>query len=101
METWKIIGSVNARTVFDENTGEIIIDANEIINEERWKTSSKWHRGCEILKMFQPENTLFVTLWLQIPLSLNSSIILYATMRPEIHLMWKLLGFRLFFDRKV
>ncbi len=32
-----ILGNVNAKSVFNEETGEIIIDANEIITEEKWK----------------------------------------------------------------
>ena len=31
------LGSVNARTVFNEDTGEILVDSNEVITEERWK----------------------------------------------------------------
>jgi DNA-directed RNA polymerase subunit beta len=32
-----IVGRVNARTVFNEATGEILVDANEIVTEEHWK----------------------------------------------------------------
>ncbi|MCX7727320.1 MAG: hypothetical protein N2053_10790, partial [Chitinispirillaceae bacterium] len=32
----RVLGSVNARAVFDEETGEIIVDSNEVITEEKF-----------------------------------------------------------------
>ena len=103
----KIIGSVNARTVFDENTGEIIIDANEIINEERWKKLlQNGIEAVEILKdVSNPENMIIRnTLAADTTKSEEEALFyMYATMRPgdppNVETARNLIQ-RLFFDEK-
>lgn len=103
----KIIGSVNARTVFDENTGEIIIDANEIINEERWKKLLQNSiESVEILKdVPNPENMIIRnTLAADTTKSEEEALFfMYATMRPgdppNVETARNLIQ-RLFFDEK-
>lgn len=103
----KILGNVNARTVFDENTGEIIIDANEIINEERWKKLLQNSiEYVEILKDIpNPENMIIRnTLAADTTKSEEEALFfMYATMRPgdppNVETARNLIQ-RLFFDEK-
>ena len=107
MKTGKDIRSVNARTVFNEDTGEIIIDANEIINEDRWKKLIQNSIDfVEVLKdVSNPENMI-----IRNTLSADSTkseeealFYMYATMRPgdppNVETARNLIQ-RLFFDEK-
>jgi DNA-directed RNA polymerase subunit beta len=103
----KIIGSVNARTVFNEETGEIIVDANEIINEERWKKLLEHHVDfVEVLKDTpNPENMVIRNTMAADPTKSEEEALffMYATMRPgdppNVETARNLIQ-RLFFDEK-
>jgi DNA-directed RNA polymerase subunit beta len=82
----EIMGKVNARTVFNEETGEIIIDANEVISEDHWK---KLHTNkvdsVELIKdEIAPENMVIRnTLREDSTKSEEEALFfIYATMRP-------------------
>ena len=82
----QIVGRVNARTVFNEETGEIIIDANEIITEDHWK---KLHAnkidGVEVIKDVPSAENMVIrnTLAADPTKSEEEALFLiYATMRP-------------------
>jgi DNA-directed RNA polymerase subunit beta len=82
----QILGRVNARTVFNEDTGEIIVDANEVITEEPWK---KLHankvEAVEVIKDVPSAETMVIrnTLAADPTKSEEEALFLiYATMRP-------------------
>jgi DNA-directed RNA polymerase subunit beta len=103
----KIISCVNARTIFSEETGEIIVDANEVINEERWKkllvNSIDF---VEVLKdVPNPENMVIRNTLASDPTKSEEEALffMYATMRPgdppNVETARNLIQ-RLFFDDK-
>jgi len=82
----QIVGRVNARTVFNEETGEILVDANEIITDDHWK---KLHTNkidvVEVIKDVPSAENLVVrnTLASDPTKSEEEALFLiYATMRP-------------------
>jgi len=103
----KIIGAVNARTVFNEETGEIIVDANEIINEDRWKKLLEHHVDfVEVIKDApNPENMVIRNTIAADPTKSEEEALffMYATMRPgdppNVETARNLIQ-RLFFDEK-
>ena len=82
----KIVGTVNARTVFNEESGEIIVDANEIVTEDHWKKLlANKVANVEIIKdVPSPENMVIRnTLAADATKSEEEALFLvYATMRP-------------------
>jgi len=82
----QILGRVNARTVFNEETGEIIVDANEVITEDHWK---KLHANkvdtVEVIKDVPSVETMVIrnTLAADPTKSEEEALFLiYSTMRP-------------------
>jgi DNA-directed RNA polymerase subunit beta len=82
----QILGRVNARTVFNEETGEIIVDANEVITEDHWK---KLHTNkvdtVEVIKDVPSVETMVIrnTLAADPTKSEEEALFLiYSTMRP-------------------
>jgi len=102
-----VLGNVNARTVFDEETGEIIIDANEVVTEDKWNSlveSDISH--IEILKdVPNPENMIVRNTIASDPTKSEEEALffMYATMRPgdppNVETARNLIQ-RLFFDDK-
>lgn len=82
----EIIGRVNARTVFNEETGEILIDANEIITEDHWKKlSANSIAMVELIKdLPTPENMVIRNTLAADPTKSEEEalFLIYATMRP-------------------
>jgi len=103
----KVLGNVNARTVFDEETGEIIVDANEVITEEKWKKLVENKiPNIEILKDIpNPENMIIRNTIAADPTKSEEEALffMYATMRPgdppNVETARNLIQ-RLFFDEK-
>lgn len=102
-----IIGTVNARTLFNEDTGEIIIDANEVITEDRYKKLVKNDIDyVEVLKdVPNPENMIIRNTLAsdQTKSEEEALFYMYATMRPgdppNVETARNLIQ-RLFFDEK-
>lgn len=102
-----ILGNVNARTIFNEETGEIIVDANEVITEERWKLLIENDIShIEILKdVPNPENMIIRNTIASDPTKSEEEALfyMYATMRPgdppNVETARNLIQ-RLFFDEK-
>ena len=82
----QIVGRVNARTVFNEETGEIIVDANEIITEDHWKKlHSNKIDSVEVIKDVPSAENMVIrnTLGSDPTKSEEEALFLiYATMRP-------------------
>jgi DNA-directed RNA polymerase subunit beta len=101
------VGCVNAKTVFNHDTGEIIIDANEIITEEKWKSLILNHiPKVDIVKdVSNPENMVIRNTIAVDPTKSEEEALfyLYATMRPgdppNVETARNLIQ-RLFFDEK-
>ena len=101
------LGNINARTVFNEDTGEIIVDSNEVITEERWKNLiDNGISYVEILKdVPNPENMIIRNTIAADPTSSEEEALfyMYATMRPgdppNVETARNLIQ-RLFFDEK-
>ena len=101
------VGCVNAKTVFNHDTGEIIIDANEIITEEKWKNLVLNHiTKVDIVKdVSNPENMVIRNTIAVDPTKSEEEALfyLYATMRPgdppNVETARNLIQ-RLFFDEK-
>jgi len=102
-----ILGNVNARTVFNEETGEILVDANEIITEEKWKIILQ--NGIENVEVLRdvpnPENMIIRNTLASDPTKSEEEALffMYATMRPgdppNVETARNLIQ-RLFFDEK-
>lgn len=102
-----ILGNVNARTVFNEETGEILVDANEIITEEKWKIILQ--NGIENVEVLRdvpnPENMIIRNTLSSDPTKSEEEALffMYATMRPgdppNVETARNLIQ-RLFFDEK-
>ena len=103
----KVVGNVIAKTVFNRETGEIIIDANEIITEEKWKNLALNHVAkVDIVKdVSNPENMVIRNTIAVDPTKSEEEALfyLYATMRPgdppNVETARNLIQ-RLFFDEK-
>ena len=82
----EILGRVNAKTLFNKETGEIIIDANEIVTEEKWTALNKQSvDAIHIVKDIQnPENMVIRNTIVSDPTKSEEEALfyLYATMRP-------------------
>lgn len=102
-----ILGNVNARTVFNEETGEILVDANEIITEEKWKIILQNDiENVEVLRdVPNPENMIIRNTLASDPTKSEEEALffMYATMRPgdppNVETARNLIQ-RLFFDEK-
>ena len=102
-----LLGSINARTVFDEETGEIILDSNEVVTEDRWKKLVENDIPyIEVLKdVPNPENMIIRNTIAADPTSSEEEALfyMYATMRPgdppNVETARNLIQ-RLFFDEK-
>jgi DNA-directed RNA polymerase subunit beta len=82
----QIVGRVNARTMFNEETGEIIVDANEVVTDDHWK---KLHANkidiVEVIKDVPTAENMVIrnTLAADPTKSEEEALFLiYATMRP-------------------
>jgi DNA-directed RNA polymerase subunit beta len=103
----KILGNVNAVTIFNKETGEIIIDANEIITEDRFnKLIENKIADVEILaNIANPENMIVRNTIAVDPTKSEEEALfyIYATMRPgdppNVETARNLVQ-RLFFDEK-
>jgi DNA-directed RNA polymerase subunit beta len=103
----KILGNVNAVTIFNKETGEIIIDANEIITEDKFnKLVANKIADVEILaNIANPENMIVRnTIGVDPTKSEEEALFyIYATMRPgdppNVETARNLVQ-RLFFDEK-
>ena len=103
----KVVGNVIAKTVFNRETGEIIIDANEIITEEKWKSLVLNHVAkVDVVKdVSNPENMVIRNTIAVDPTKSEEEALfyLYATMRPgdppNVETARNLIQ-RLFFDEK-
>jgi DNA-directed RNA polymerase subunit beta len=103
----RILGNVNAVTIFNKETGEIIIDANEIITEERLNKLVENKIGeVEILaNIANPENMIVRNTIAVDPTKSEEEALfyIYATMRPgdppNVETARNLVQ-RLFFDEK-
>ncbi|NLD95085.1 MAG: DNA-directed RNA polymerase subunit beta [Fibrobacter sp.] len=103
----KILSSVNAKTIFSEETGEILVDANEVINEERWKKIlANGIDHVEVLKDIPNSENMVIrnTLAADPTKSEEEALFfMYATMRPgdppNVETARNLIQ-RLFFDDK-
>jgi DNA-directed RNA polymerase subunit beta len=103
----KIIGSVNAMTIFNKETGEIIIDANEIITEEKYASlvSNKIGQVQILANVPNPENMIIRNTIERDPTKSEEEALfyIYATMRPgdppNVETARNLVN-RLFFDEK-
>ncbi|MDG5813751.1 DNA-directed RNA polymerase subunit beta [Chitinispirillales bacterium ANBcel5] len=106
-KTEDILGSINAKTVFNEETGEIIIDANEVITEDKFKILLENQvQSVEILKdVPNPENMIIRNTLASDPTKSEEEALfyMYATMRPgdppNVETAINLIQ-RLFFDEK-
>ncbi|MBN1307941.1 MAG: DNA-directed RNA polymerase subunit beta [Chitinispirillaceae bacterium] len=102
-----IVGNVNAQTVFNEETGEIIVDSNEVITEEQWKGLRENNIShIEVLKdVPNPENMIIRNTIAADPTNSEEEALfyMYATMRPgdppNVETARNLIQ-RLFFDEK-
>jgi DNA-directed RNA polymerase subunit beta len=103
----KILGQINSKTVFNAETGEIIIDANEIITEDKWKLVLSNHiETISIIKdVANPENMIIRNTIAIDPTKSEEEALfyIYATMRPgdppNVETARNLIQ-RLFFDEK-
>ena len=103
----KIVGSVNAVTIFNKETGEIIIDANEIITEEKYTSliSNKIGQVQILTNVPNPENMIIRNTIERDPTKSEEEALfyIYATMRPgdppNVETARNLVQ-RLFFDEK-
>ena len=103
----RILGNVNAVTIFNKETGEIIIDANEIITEDRFnKLIENKIADVEILaNIANPENMIVRNTIAVDPTKSEEEALfyIYATMRPgdppNVETARNLVQ-RLFFDEK-
>jgi DNA-directed RNA polymerase subunit beta len=81
-----IIGRVNARTLFNAETGEIIVDANEVIVEDHWKKFQTNHVDVvEVIKDVPTAENMVIrnTLAADPTKSEEEALFfIYATMRP-------------------
>jgi DNA-directed RNA polymerase subunit beta len=82
----KITGKVNARTIFNEESGEIIVDANEVITDDHWKKLLAIKiDSVEIIKdVLFPENMVVRNTLAADPTKSEEEalFLIYATMRP-------------------
>ena len=103
----KIVGNVNAATLFNKETGEIIIDANEIITEEKYNglVANKVDEVEIIANIANPENMIVRNTIAVDPTKSEEEALfyIYATMRPgdppNVETARNLVQ-RLFFDEK-
>jgi DNA-directed RNA polymerase subunit beta len=103
----KILGNVNAVTIFNKETGEIIIDANEIITEDKFNNLvANKIADVEILaNIANPENMIVRNTIAVDPTKSEEEALfyIYATMRPgdppNVETARNLVQ-RLFFDEK-
>ena len=103
----KILGQINSKTVFNAETGEIIIDANEVITEDKWKLVLSNHiETISIIKdVANPENMIIRNTIAIDPTKSEEEALfyIYATMRPgdppNVETARNLIQ-RLFFDEK-
>ncbi|KMQ51379.1 DNA-directed RNA polymerase beta subunit [Chitinispirillum alkaliphilum] len=99
----EVLGTVNAKTVFDEQTGEILIDANEVINEERFNRLLE--NKIDFVEVFDSENMIIRNTLATDPTKSEEEALffMYATMRPgdppNVETARNLIQ-RLFFDEK-
>jgi DNA-directed RNA polymerase subunit beta len=102
-----IVGNVNAVTIFNKETGEIIIDANEIITEEKYAgiVANKIDKVQIIAHVSNPENMIIRNTIAIDPTKSEEEALfyIYATMRPgdppNVETARNLVQ-RLFFDEK-
>ena len=103
----KILGQVNAKTVFNRETGEILLDANEVITEAKWKNLVLNHVAkIDVIKdVSNPENMIIRNTIAIDPTKSEEEALffIYATMRPgdppNVETARNLIQ-RLFFDEK-
>jgi DNA-directed RNA polymerase subunit beta len=103
----KILGNVNAATLFNKETGEIIIDANEIITEEKYSNliANKVDEVEILANVGNPENMIVRNTIAVDPTKSEEEALfyIYATMRPgdppNVETARNLVQ-RLFFDEK-
>jgi DNA-directed RNA polymerase subunit beta len=103
----RILGQVNAKTVFNRETGEILLDANEVITEAKWKSLILNHVAkIDIIKdVSNPENMIIRNTIAIDPTKSEEEALffIYATMRPgdppNVETARNLIQ-RLFFDEK-
>jgi DNA-directed RNA polymerase subunit beta len=103
----KILGNVNAVTLFNKETGEIIIDANEIITEDRFNNlvANKIEKVEILANIENPENMIVRNTIAVDPTKSEEEALfyIYATMRPgdppNVETARNLVQ-RLFFDEK-
>ncbi|HUI93720.1 MAG TPA: DNA-directed RNA polymerase subunit beta [Chitinivibrionales bacterium] len=103
----KIVGNVNAVTLFNKETGEIILDANEIITEEKYANlvSNKIGEVQILANVPNPENMIIRNTIERDPTKSEEEALfyIYATMRPgdppNVETARNLVN-RLFFDEK-
>ncbi len=103
----KFLPVLMPRTIFSEETGEIIVDANEVINEERWKKLLE--NGIDYVEVLKdvpnPENMVIRNTIAADPTKSEEEALffMYATMRPgdppNVETARNLIQ-RLFFDEK-
>ncbi len=102
-----ILGSINARTLFNEETGEIIVDSNEVITEEKWDLLiGNKIDYIEVLKdVPNPENMIIRNTIAADPTNSEEEALfyIYSTMRPgdppNVETARNMIQ-RLFFDEK-
>ncbi len=103
----KILGNVNAVTIFNKETGEIIIDANEIITEDKFNNlvANKIAEVEILANIENPENMIVRNTIAVDPTKSEEEALfyIYATMRPgdppNVETARNLVQ-RLFFDEK-
>ena len=103
-EKENVLGHVNAQTIFNQETGEIIVDANEVITEDRWK--SLIENGVDKIEIIKDDDTMIIrnTIGADPTKSEEEALFfMYATMRPgdppNVETARNLIQ-RLFFDEK-
>ncbi|MBD3346211.1 MAG: DNA-directed RNA polymerase subunit beta [Chitinivibrionales bacterium] len=103
----KVLGSVVSKVAFNEESGEIVIDANEVVTEEKWNALIENNIGSiDILKdVANPENMIARNTVLGDPTKSEEEALfyIYATMRPgdppNVETARNLIT-RMFFDEK-
>ncbi len=102
-----IVGNVNAVTIFNKETGEIIIDANEIVTDEKFANlvANKIDKVSILSDVANPENMIIRNTMAVDPTKSEEEALfyIYATMRPgdppNVETARNLV-LRLFFDEK-
>ncbi len=99
----EVLGTINAKTLFNEQTGEIILDANEVINQEKFDILV--NNKIMFVEVFNPENMVIRNTLAVDPTKSEEEALfyMYGTMRPgdppNVETARNLIQ-RMFFDEK-